>query len=94
VKYRDVQYAIPFLTQVWMFLTPIAYPSSLIPEKWRLVYGLNPMAGVVDCFRWSLLGNAPSSLWPLAISTLAVVIAFVGGLAYFRRVEKTFADLV
>jgi lipopolysaccharide transport system permease protein len=93
VKYRDVQYAIPFLTQFWMFLTPIAYSSSLVPAKWRLLYGLNPMAGVVDCFRWALLGHAPSSAAVVGVSGAVVVVAFVAGLAYFRRVEKTFADL-
>ena len=93
VKYRDVQYAVPFMTQFWMFLTPIAYPSSLVPAKWRLLYGLNPMSGVVDSFRWALLGRTPSSTALVSISAVVVVVAFVGGLAYFRRVEKTFADL-
>jgi len=93
VKYRDVQYTIPFLTQFWMFITPIAYSTSLIPGKFRLVYGLNPMAGVVECFRWGLFGKHTGSLALIGLSSFMVLVAFVGGLAYFRRVEKTFADL-
>jgi lipopolysaccharide transport system permease protein len=93
VRYRDVQYTIPFLTQFWMFCTPIAYPSSLIPEQFRVVYGLNPMAGVVECFRWGLFGQRAGSFSLIGVSTFVVLLAFVGGLAYFRRVEKTFADL-
>lgn len=92
VKYRDVTYTIPFLTQFWLFLTPIAYSSSIVPEQWRLAYGVNPMAGVVDGFRWALLGSEspPSSL--LWISLIVVLVLFVSGLYYFRRVERSFAD--
>jgi lipopolysaccharide transport system permease protein len=93
VRYRDVQYTIPFLTQFWMFITPIAYPTSLIPAQYRIVYGLNPMAGVVECFRWGLFGQHAGSLSLIGLSSFVVVLAFLGGLAYFRRVEKTFADL-
>jgi lipopolysaccharide transport system permease protein len=94
VQYRDVRYTIPFLTQFWLFATPIAYPSSLVPEGWRVLYGLNPMAGVVEGFRWALLGtkNAPGPM--LAVSVAVVVALLVGGLYYFRRMEKTFADVV
>jgi lipopolysaccharide transport system permease protein len=94
VQYRDVRYTIPFLTQFWLFATPIAYPSSLVPEGWRVVYGLNPMAGVVEGFRWALLGtaNAPGPM--LAVSIAVVVALLIGGLYYFRRMEKTFADVV
>ena len=94
VQYRDVRYTIPFLTQVWLFSTPVAYPSSLIPEPWRALYGLNPMAGVVEGFRWALLGtgNAPGPL--LAVSVLAALTVFVSGMFYFRRMERTFADIV
>jgi lipopolysaccharide transport system permease protein len=92
VLYRDVRYTIPFLTQFWMFITPIAYPSSLIPEPWRTIYGLNPMAGVVEGFRWALLGKADPH-WPLLwISAVAVIALLIGGLYYFRRMEETFAD--
>lgn len=93
VQFRDVRYTIPFLTQFWMFVTPVAYPSSLVPEKWRTVFGLNPMAGVVEGFRWALLGKA-TSLGPLlAVSIAAVVALLFGGLVYFRRMESTFADV-
>jgi lipopolysaccharide transport system permease protein len=94
VKYRDIQYTIPFLTQFWMFVTPIAYSSSLVPERWQVIYGLNPMTGVVECFRWALLGKASGSHQLLFASASVVALAFVGGLFYFKRVEKTFADLV
>jgi lipopolysaccharide transport system permease protein len=94
VKYRDVRYTIPFLTQIWMFATPVAYPSSLVPKQWRALLGLNPMAGVVEAFRWALLGNAHSPGPLLAVSVAAVVILLVGGLIYFRRTESTFADVV
>jgi lipopolysaccharide transport system permease protein len=93
VQYRDVRYTVPFLTQFWLFATPIAYPSSLIPEQWRAWYGLNPMAGVVEGFRWALLGKEPPGPL-LAVSTVVVVLLLVGGLYYFRRMERTFADLV
>ena len=94
VEFRDVRYTIPFLTQLWMFVTPLAYASSLVPPRWRIVYGLNPMAGVVEGFRWALLGRtaAPSVL--LAISVAVVIVLLVGGIFYFRRMERTFADVV
>lgn len=94
VQYRDVRYIIPFLVQLWLFATPIAYPSSLVPEKWRALYGLNPMVGVVEGFRWALLGLPPVSGPLLAVSTLTVVVLLVGGLYYFRRMEETIADVV
>jgi lipopolysaccharide transport system permease protein len=94
VRYRDVQYTIPFLAQFWMFVTPIVYPTSLIPAPLRVLYGINPMSGVVECFRWALFGRTSASLSLIAMSTFIVCLAFAGGLAYFRRVEKTFADLV
>jgi lipopolysaccharide transport system permease protein len=94
VRYRDVRYTIPFLTQFWLFATPIAYPSSLVPEHWRAVYGLNPMAGVVEGFRWALLGIERASGPLVLVSALTVVLLLLGGLVYFRRVERTFADVV
>ena len=94
VRFRDVRYTIPFLTQFWMFATPVAYPSSLVPEKWRALYGLNPMAGVVEGFRWALLGKSTSPGPLLWVSVAAVILLLIGGLAYFRRMEKTFADIV
>ncbi len=93
VKYRDVRHTVPFLTQFAMFITPIAYPSSLVPARWQAIYGLNPMAGVVDGFRWALLGaGAPGPLF--VVSAIVVVGSLVGGLYYFRRMEKSFADIV
>jgi lipopolysaccharide transport system permease protein len=94
VQYRDVKYAVPFLTQFWMFATPIAYPSSLLREPWRTVYGLNPMAGVVEGFRWALLGSKTAPGPMIAVSATAAVALLVGGAFYFRRMEKTFADVV
>ena len=94
VQYRDVRYVVPFLTQFWLFASPIAYPSSLVPEQWRPLYGLNPMAGVVEGFRWALLGQAETPNALLAVSGLTVMVILVGGLHYFRRMEETFADVV
>ena len=94
VKYRDVRYTIPFLTQFWMFATPVAYPSSLVPQPWRAWFGLNPMAGVVEGFRWAMLGKSAGPGGLLWVSVAAVILLFVGGLFYFRRTEATFADIV
>ena len=94
VEYRDVRYVVPFITQFWLFVTPIAYPSSLLREPWRTIYGLNPMVGVVEGFRWALLGTktAPGPL--IAVSSIAALVILVTGAFYFRRMEKTFADIV
>jgi len=94
VKYRDVRYTIAFLTQFWLFATPVAYPSSIVPARWRALYGLNPMAGVVEGFRWALLGKneGPGAL--LAVSVAVVILILIGGLYYFRRMEAEFADVV
>jgi lipopolysaccharide transport system permease protein len=94
VRYRDVRYVLPFLVQIWLLATPVAYPSSLIPERWRWLYGLNPMAGVVEGFRWALLGVDSSPGPMLAVSAVVTAMLLVGGLYYFRRVERTFADVV
>ncbi len=94
VRYRDVRYALPFLAQAWLFATPIAYPSSLVPEQWRAFYGLNPMAGVVEGFRWALLGTAGTSGALLTVSVFATFAILLSGLYYFRRMERTFADTV
>jgi lipopolysaccharide transport system permease protein len=94
VEYRDVRYTIPFLTQFWLFATPIAYPSSLVPARWRVLYGLNPMTSVVEGFRWALLGTH-TALGPMLLTSVpSTAILLVSGLMYFRRVEKTFADVV
>jgi lipopolysaccharide transport system permease protein len=92
--YRDVRYTIPFLTQFWLFATPIAYPSSIVPESWQWIYGLNPMVGVVEGFRWALLGTTSPCVPALSSSCLMVAALLLGGLFYFRRMEKTFADVV
>lgn len=94
VQYRDVRYVIPFLNQFWLLATPIAYPSSLIPEPWRALYGLNPMAGVVEGFRWALLNKTSDITSLLIISIIIVIVLLIGGLAYFRRMERTFADII
>jgi len=94
VQYRDVRYTIGFLTQIWLFLSPVAYPSSLVPARWRPLYGLNPMAGVVEGFRWALIGKTPAPGAMLAVSVMVVLLLLVGGLYYFRRMEKSFADVI
>ena len=93
-QYRDVRYTINFLIQFWLFATPVVYPSSLIPEKWRALYGLNPMAGVVEGFRWALLGKSEPPGLMLWVSISVVVLLLAGGLYYFRRMEQQFADVV
>jgi len=94
VQFRDVRYAVPFLVQAWMFATPIAYPSSLLDEPWRTLYGINPMAGVVEGFRWALLGTETAPGPIVLVSTLVAMGLLVSGAYYFRRMEKTFADVV
>jgi len=94
VQYRDVRYTIPFLTQFWLFATPVVYPSSLVPAKWRAWYGLNPMAGVIDGFRYALLGRAAKPGPMIWVSAAVVAVLLVGGLLYFRKMESTFADVV
>ena len=94
VQFRDVRYMMPFITQFWLFATPIAYPSSLLSEPWRTLYGINPMVGVVEGFRWALLGTntAPGPI--IIVSALAALLLLITGAFYFRRMEKTFADVV
>lgn len=94
VQFRDVRYTIPFLTQFWLFATPIAYPSSILPESLRTIYGINPMVGVVEGFRWALLGTKTAPGPVIAISAVAASVLFVSGVYYFRRMERTFADIV
>ena len=94
VQYRDVRYAVPFLTQLWMYATPIAYSSELIPEKWRWLYSLNPMTGVVEGFRWVILGESGLDTFSLGISAVVVVVFLISGLYYFKRSEATFADVI
>jgi lipopolysaccharide transport system permease protein len=94
VRYRDVRHAVPFLVQFWLFATPIAYPSSLLAEPWRTVYALNPMVGVIEGFRWALLGTETAPGLLILVSTAAAVVVFMGGALYFRRMERDFADIV
>jgi lipopolysaccharide transport system permease protein len=94
VKYRDVRYTMNFLIQFWLFVTPVAYPSSIVPAQWRPLYGLNPMAGVVEGFRWALLGKSEPPGTMLWVSVVVVMLLFIGGLSYFRRMEQEFADIV
>ncbi|MCS6288570.1 MAG: ABC transporter permease [Nitrospira sp.] len=94
VQFRDVRYTIPFLTQFWLFATPIAYPSSLLSEPWRTIYGINPMVGVVEGFRWALLGTATAPGPLIFVSALTMLTILITGMFYFRRMESTFADVV
>jgi homopolymeric O-antigen transport system permease protein len=94
VRYRDVRYTLPFVAQLWLFVTPVAYPSSIVPDAWRALYALNPMVGVVEGFRWALLGGTGSPDATVALSGAVVAAILVSGLFYFRRVERTFADVI
>jgi lipopolysaccharide transport system permease protein len=94
VQFRDIRYAVPFIIQAWLFATPIAYPSSLLPEFWRPFYGINPMVGVVEGFRWALLGTDTAPGPMVAVSALVAFVILVSGAYHFRRMEKTFADVI
>jgi lipopolysaccharide transport system permease protein len=94
VMYRDVQYVMPFLVQVWLYATPIVYPASLVPEQWRALYAVNPMVGVVEGFRWALLGTGTAPGVMIVVSALAALALTFGGLMFFRRMERTFSDMV
>jgi lipopolysaccharide transport system permease protein len=94
VRYRDVGQAIPFLVQIWMFASPVAYPASVVPEKWRLLYNLNPMAGVIEGFRWALLGKQTPDLLAIVMSIVVVITVLITGLIFFKGMEETFADVI
>ncbi|MEP6959272.1 MAG: ABC transporter permease [Nitrospirota bacterium] len=94
VRYRDIGHTIPFLIQFWMFASPVVYPVSLVPESWRFVYSLNPMVGVIEGFRWGLLGKENPDFSVMLISTVAVLLLFIGGLVFFKRMERNFADII
>jgi homopolymeric O-antigen transport system permease protein len=94
VRYRDVRHTIPFLIQFWMYASPVAYSASLVPERWRLLYSLNPMAGVIEGFRWTLLGKASPNLAVIAANAVVVIALLIGGLVFFKRMERTFADVI
>lgn len=94
VRYRDVIHTLPLLLQIWMYATPIAYPLSLVPEKWKTLYSLNPMVGIIEGVRWSLLGRGSVDLTALAISAAVIAVLVFGGLIWFRRAERSFADVI
>jgi len=94
IKYRDVKLMLPFLTRTWMYMTPVAYTASLVPAKWRLLYALNPMVGVVNGFRWALLGRTQPDWSGMAVSAVVTLVLLVGGLYYFRRTERNYVDIV
>ena len=95
VKYRDFRFVIPFVVQLGLYVSPVGFSSSLVPEQWRLLYSLNPMVGVIDGFRWCLLGGAPPLQWPsLAISVVLIAAVLAGGISFFRRTERSFADVI
>jgi lipopolysaccharide transport system permease protein len=94
VRFRDVRHAVPFLIQVWLFMTPVVYPATLVPERWRAVYALNPMVGVVDGIRWSAFGEGQPPGILLGISVVAMLVILVGGLVFFHKVERSFADVI
>jgi lipopolysaccharide transport system permease protein len=94
VRYRDVMHTLPFITQVWMFATPIVYPLSMIPERWQALYSLNPMVGIIEGFRWSLLGTGQPNLLSIGISLGVITVALIGGAVYFRKMERSFADVI
>jgi lipopolysaccharide transport system permease protein len=94
VRYRDIMHTLPFVTQIWMFATPVAYPLSMVPEKWRTLYSLNPMVGIIEGFRWSLLGTGQPDLRAVTIALVLIAAALLSGLIYFRRMERSFADVI
>jgi len=95
VRYRDFRYIVPFIVQFGLYISPVGFSSSVIPEKWRLLYSINPMVGVIDGFRWAILGGDVSIYWPgFFVSVVLLLVVFITGLLYFRRTEKTFADVI
>ena len=94
VRYRDIGYAIPFLIQVWMYASPVVYPVSIVPERWRFLYSLNPMVGVIEGFRWAVLGKESPELTVMMVSVGVVVVLLAGGIVFFRKTERTFADVI
>jgi len=95
VKYRDFRYVVPFLVQFGLYISPVGFSSAIVPEKWRMLYFLNPMVGVIDGFRWAILGDAFPVYWPgLFLSATLTLLMFIGGLLYFRNMERSFADVI
>jgi lipopolysaccharide transport system permease protein len=94
VRYRDVNHTIPFLVQAWMYASPVVYPLSLVPDRWRLVYSLNPMVGVIEGFRWSLIGSGQPNFAAIGVSVAVTIPLLLGGVVFFRRMERAFADVI
>jgi lipopolysaccharide transport system permease protein len=95
VRYRDFRYIVPFIVQFGLYVSPVGFSSAIVPDRWRLIFSLNPMAGVIDGFRWALLRGQGELYWPgLALATVSTSLIFIGGLLYFRRVERSFADFI
>jgi lipopolysaccharide transport system permease protein len=94
VRYRDVGHIIPFLIQLWMFSSPVVYPVSLVPEQWKLLYSLNPMVGVIEGFRWALLGKNGPDFGVMSVSATVIIVLLCVGIVYFKKMERTFADVI
>jgi lipopolysaccharide transport system permease protein len=94
VRFRDVKHTIPFLLQVWMYASPIVYPLSIVPEQWRFLYSLNPMVGVIEGFRWAVLGNTQPDFTALGVSAGVIAVALIGGVVFFKKMERSFADMI
>jgi lipopolysaccharide transport system permease protein len=94
VRYRDVRHTIPFLVQVWMYTSPVVYSLSVVPDKWRIIYSLNPMVGVIEGFRWALLRKETPDFGVMIVSLSVVILLLLGGLIFFQRMERTFADVI
>jgi lipopolysaccharide transport system permease protein len=94
VRYRDIKYILPFFVQVWMYASPVVYPLSMVPERWRLLYSLNPMVGIIEGFRWTLLGTTTPDSGAIAMTIALTLVLLASGLIFFRRAERTFADVI
>jgi lipopolysaccharide transport system permease protein len=94
VRYRDIKHILPFFVQVWMYASPVVYPLSMVPEQWRLLYSLNPMVGIIEGFRWTLLGTAAPNPTAIAMTVALTIALLAGGLVFFRRSERSFADVI
>jgi lipopolysaccharide transport system permease protein len=94
VRFRDVMHTLPFVTQVWMYASPIVYPVSMVPERWVWLYSINPMVGMIEAFRWAVLGSAAPNFTAIAVSSTVILIGLLVGLLYFKSSERTFADLI
>ena len=94
VRFRDVKHTLPFLIQIWMYASPVVYPLSMVPERWKLLYSLNPMVGVIEGFRWALLGKATPNFLAMGVSLFLIMLVLLGGIVYFKKMERFFADVI